>query len=264
VSAIVGVNPYRTAHDVYLDKRGLLPPQPETLGQRVGHTVERLVAELYAEETGAALETSPTLVHPTEPWIVGTPDRIVVGARRIVEIKWVGWRVAHHWTHGEDGVPDYVRTQVEWLMELTDTDECHVAALIGGDDFRIYTVRRNHDLFAALKEAASRFWREQVLAGVPPTVDHTENARRMLTTLHKDRGEMRAAPAGAWQWVERRIDAEARIGAAEKDLGLANNKLREMIGDAAGILDHWGSATWRADKNGKRTLRVKVKEDKAA
>lgn len=263
VSAIVGVNPYRTRHTVYLDKRGLLDDAPPTLGMRIGHIAEDLIATLYAEETGAALVASPSIRHPKHDWIVGTPDRLVVGMRRIIEIKWVGWRVASAWERNEDAVPDYVRTQAEWLMDLTDADECDVPTIIGGDEFRIYRLKRNPDLFDVLREKAERFWFDHVIAGVPPPADESEDARRMLTTIfRRDDGNMIAAPEEAYEWVNRKVAADAAIDVATSERDLACNKLREMIGDASGILGLGFKATWRADKRGQRSLRVKVFEEK--
>mgnify|MGYP006348273601 FL=1 len=263
VSAIVGVNPYRTKHTVYLDKRGLLDDDPPTLGMRIGHIAEDLIATLYAEETGATLVASPSIRHPKHDWIVGTPDRLVVGMRRIIEIKWVGWRVASAWERNEDAVPDYVRTQAEWLMDLTDADECDVPTIIGGDEFRIYRLKRNPDLFDVLRERAERFWFDHVIAGVPPPADESEDARRMLTTIfRRDDGNMIAAPDAAYEWVNRKVAADAAIDAATAERDLACNKLREMIGDASGILGLGFKATWKADKRGQRSLRVKVFEEK--
>lgn len=263
VSAIVDVNPYKTIHDVYLDKRGLLAEEPPSLAMRMGHIAEGLIAELYAEETGFKLRASPSIRHPSYDWIVGTPDRFVEGTRRIVEIKWVGWRVMPAWERGVDGVPDYVRTQAEWLMALTDSEECDVPAILGGDDFRIYRLKRNVDLFNVLRERAERFWFDNVLAGVPPPVDASANATRMLKTVFdRDDGNMIVAPPEAHGWVERHESAVATIDAATEARDLAKNKLREMIGESSGMLGFGFKISWKADKNGKRALRVKVFEEK--
>lgn len=263
VAAIVGVNPYKTAHDVYLDKRGLSEDQPPTLATRIGHIAEGLIAELYSEETGATLDTSPSVRHPEHDWYVGTPDRLVRGMRRGVEIKWVGWRVAPAWEREEDGVPDYVRTQCEWLMGLTGYEEWDVPAILGGDEFRIYRLRHNPALLDVLRSRAERFWFDHVLPGVPPPVDASDGATRMLTRLFpRDDGGLVAAPGDAREWVERKIAADAAIDAATEERNLACNRLREMIGDASGILGAGFKATWKSDKNGKRTLRVKVFEEK--
>lgn len=267
IAAIAGVNPWKTAHDVYLEKRGLVERQPTTLRQRIGQIAEHLIADLYVEETGANIESKAqadargTLTHPAHPWIVATPDRLVLDAPRVVEIKWVGWRLAGAWGADEDGIPDYVRTQAEWLMATTGCDECDVPAILGGEEFRIYRVRRNVALFERLRAIGERFWFEHVLPGAPPPVDGSENATAMLRALYRrGDGEWLKAPPEAREWVDRKLAADKAAESAETDARLAANKLREMVGDAEGMLGDGFKVSWKANKRGVRTLLVKVKE----
>src|SRR5678816_2816289 len=67
VSAIVGVNPYRSAVNVWASKRGEEPAWDGNELTRWGFRVEPTIREHYAEERGVRIEMPGTLAHPDEP-----------------------------------------------------------------------------------------------------------------------------------------------------------------------------------------------------
>lgn len=265
VAAAIGVNKYQSPHTLWCLKKGLLESE-ETVATRVGHKIEPIIAEMYQEDTEAELAHFGTVVHPLIPWMSATPDRAVYGQRRLVEIKCVGHRSAFDWGSGTEDVPDYYRCQIEWQMAVCDVEECDVAALIGGTDFRIYRIRRNVRLFDAIFAAAQRFWREHVEANIPPPIDGSAGAKEMLAKLFpRDApGVLKPATLDAEKLAGRLAAAREAKAKAEAEEALLENKLRESIGDAEGIIGSTFKATWKANKNGVRALRVTLKEEKAA
>jgi putative phage-type endonuclease len=259
VAAVVGLNPWRSAHDVWCVKRGLLDEEPTT-ASRVGTLIEPVIKQLYIEDTSATVEYRGTIRHPSIPWATATPDGHVVGLPRLLEIKCVGWRSATHWTTEDDGIPDYYRTQVEWQMEVCGADECDVAALIGGTDFRVYRIRRDPSLAAALLESCAKFW-ALVESGTPPTADHSDGARRMLAKLYpRDTRPLLPAPDDVVTTAQSLLMVRSEIKSLEKDEAALENKLREAVADAAGFIGDGIKITAKADKNGRRPLKVTAKE----
>lgn len=252
VASIVGLNPWRSAHDVWLIKRGLVTEEGN-VKTRMGTRVEACVLEEYVAETGAELAQFGTVGHPEAEWMLATPDAFVSGSKRLVEVKCVGWRSAFHWGDDEDAIPDYYRPQVEWQMLVTGAEECHVAAWIGGSDFRIYTVKRNPSLAAALVNACRSFWFDNVVGNTPPAVDGSDGARRMLASLYP-RNTKPLLSASAEH--DRLADclARARIAYDEAELAkkAAENAVIEAIGEADGIQSDGWKATYRATKTGTR------------
>ena len=55
VGAVLGLHPYQTPLDVYLDKRGLVEPFAGNAYTRWGLKFEALIAEAYTEEAGDGL-----------------------------------------------------------------------------------------------------------------------------------------------------------------------------------------------------------------
>ena len=169
IAAICGVHPYRTALDVYLDKRGLAEPVAENEAMKWGTTLEPVIAAEYAEREDVVLEECGTLIHPDRDWHVGTPDRLVVGQPVGLEIKTAGVRSAHRWGEQDtDEVPDEYLIQSAWYLALTNRERWDLAALIGGQEYRVYRIERSAGLEAALLEQGEAFWRDNVLAGEPP------------------------------------------------------------------------------------------------
>lgn len=264
VAAVCGLNPWRSAHDVWLLKRGLADEtSEENVRTRMGLRVEAAIADEYQLETGTELAHWGTAQGP-EPWMLATPDRAVFGARRLVEIKNVGWRSAFHWGSEDDAIPDYYRPQVEWQMLVCDADETDVAAWLGGSEFRIYRIKRNRELGKAIANVCRRFWFDNVLGNVPPPVDGSEGARRMLAKLYpKDEKPLMVATAEMNSLAERLAATKADLAVVEEKKAYLENKFREVIGDAAGILGEDWKATAKLTKAGTRPFVFKTLTQKA-
>lgn len=257
IAAVCGLDPWKSAHAIFGEKRRLFERGEPSLVMRIGNLAEELVAQLYAEETGSELDRSDTRRHPEQDWILATPDRLVRGKRRVVEVKWVGWRSAERWGQDEDAVPPYVRAQVEWQMGVLGYEEAHVAALLGGEDFRIYQIKRCVPLWERLAEIGARFWHDNVLAGAQPAIDGSEGARDVLEAMFREhRPPLAVAPPEADPWVEQLLTAKKTIATAEDEKATAENQLRALIGEADGITGPWGKIyNRRAKGDQRRTLR---------
>jgi putative phage-type endonuclease len=258
IAAIAGEHPYNNAHRVWLSKRGLVEPNPPSDATWLGHEMEPIIAKRYAAEMGVTLRPGPgTVSHPDHPWALATTDYEWSCGSRIVECKWVGARPMAHWTMEADGAPAYVNLQQQWQMFVRGIDRADTVVIFGATaEFRIYEFRRDDAIIDALLKIGARFW-SWVENGTPPPVDETDDARKVMAALYPThRKPLKAAPAGAEEWLWKYVRADDAEEEASKAKLLAGNHLREMIGEAEGIEGPWGTVTWRADKHGKRTLRV--------
>lgn len=269
VAAIVGLSPYATVHDVFVEKLALAPPDEPTIAMRLGNVVEPFLAQLYSEREGVEL-AGPfgTLQHPDLPWVLATPDRAhatPVPAERfacLVELKLVGWRVADTWDadEHEEGIPDFVRCQVAWQMAACDSERADVCALIGTEAVRVYTVRRHRGLEDRLLALCGEFWHEHVSQRRPPPVDASESARRMLEAIYRDQpppAELRAT-IELESWVDSYIAATEQAAAAKEAKALATHHIAEALGAAVAdtLISARGRAYWRRAKgNTNRTFR---------
>lgn len=256
ISAISGLNPYKTIYDVFLEKLDLVEPTPDNPAMKRGRRMEPVLAEDYADMTGALLLEAGLMVNPDKPLMRGTPDRIVVDDDRVplkvLEIKTAGIRQASRWGEpGTDEIPDEYLCQVQWYMGITGLPEADVIVSIAGETPLIYTVERNDQMIDALYQRAEKFWTENVVPKVPPVVDSSESASDMLARLY-GRADLDALESDATvdSYVKQLDTQKAFLKVAEDNVRYYENKIKEVIGDHEGIKGDWGVVTWKKTKDG--------------
>ncbi len=268
IGAILGLNPWRTPYQVWEEKTGKAEPFTGNLQTRFGSYAEEFVAREYCQVTGRQVQRfNPMLRHPTAP-LIGHVDRLVVpeGAKRAsykseirtdlgLEAKtasaFAAGRDSEWGEAGTDAVPQSYLLQSAAYMALTGCPHWDLAVLFGNQEFRIYHLHRDEELEAIILDEASRFWRDHVIAGVPPDPCSEAEARQRwprhqegkvievkedLMLLIKD-----------FASVKRRLAEEAKI---EKDI---RDKLLPKLADADAVqYDGATLLTYRANKDIKK------------
>ena len=250
IAAVAGLNPWRKPIDVYLEKTGRAEASVPTMRTRVGHALEERIAELYAEDLGYVLHETmlpgTTVVSEAEPWLVATPDFIahdIDRAPRIVEVKVVGARLAHHWS---DGLPDYVLAQILHQQRVTGIRLGTCAALIGGTDFQTFDCPYLLEVADDLAEIGRVFWYEHVLKDIPPPIDGSESWRAYAARRWpSDSKPMLAATEEAEALAKRLAEARARETFAADERAVCETELKALIGDHAGIRGSSWQVTWK-------------------
>lgn len=203
VADIVGVG-YNSARHVYYQKRGDLPLDEE-IGEAAlwGNLHEETVAREWARRNHSAVQRVGLVANIERPWMGATLDRRVPAglcpdlarlsgptapsaARCCLEVKTRNAFVAGKWRRG---VPDDVHAQALWQKMVTGLDHVHVACLIGGSDFRQYTVRADEDLEGRLLAAVEVFRGLLATGSVPPIQDQVDPDRyaELEARLHPNR-----------------------------------------------------------------------------
>jgi putative phage-type endonuclease len=242
--AVVGLNPYATAYDVYLDKRQ--EREPVDLSQnaavRWGNRLEDAIAEEYSEQTGRVVHRVKRVLRRRDrPYLIASLDRRVVGDSRGLEIKTAGAHMAGDWGEsGTDHIPEQYLVQVQHYMAVTGYASFDVAVLIGGRDFRIFVVDRDEELIASMMDPLAEFWR-RVEAGEPPAVSTPDDARR-LHPLSKKFEVVATADIVAAVTQTRKLRAEI------EELEVAQKRLD------AQIMDYMGDADTLVDSRGRKLV----------
>ena len=192
-AAAVGLSPYQSALELWLDKtgraEGMPRPAPDDTNSPAtwGTLLEPIVAAVYTRITGNRVrKINAVLRHPTIPWLLANIDREVVGERdvQILECKTAGEHGARLW---RDGVPEYVELQVQHQLAVTGKTAAHVAVLLCGQALEVFRVERDDALIARLIELEERFW-YYVETDTPPPADGSESADRALRHLYPGNG----------------------------------------------------------------------------
>lgn len=271
IAAIVGENPFSSPIDIWLRKTGRTEEEPSNPRAQIGLRAEKLMVDWYAEDMGIDrfdLAPGNTLRHVSAPCVGCTPDFLVYPGREraphaqpthAMQLKCVGARTALSWP--EEWIPPYVECQVQLEAEVLQVERVDVAAYLGGTDWRIIRVTRDREFGAMLVEAAVQFW-QCVLRDMPPPIDGTEAWRKYLGAKYPKpiREELDEPDAEVDEWATIALKARAESEAAEARQKVADNRLRDLIGEGTGYLGADYVVTWKADKNGKRTLRIKERE----
>jgi predicted phage-related endonuclease len=223
----------------------------QSVPAEIGDLAEPLIATLYERRTGRKLrKCTQSIVHPSEPWASATPDfEVVDGGPDVedVEVKMVGRYMVDEWGDGEEDVPADYYAQVTWQMWVRNKKRTHVAAVLGGTEFRMYEIALNHELLADLVGIGRDFHARHIVARVPPPIDGTDSARDFLhRRFPEHRLGMAPAPLEALGIVTelRALKENLKLGELRKqDL---ENQIKAMICEFEGIeAAAWGSATWK-------------------
>ncbi|MDH6149322.1 MULTISPECIES: YqaJ viral recombinase family protein [Paraburkholderia] len=192
-AAAVGLNPYKSMLELWLEKTGrdaeVDKPDPNDTTHPIfwGTLLEPIVAAAYTQQTSNRVrKVNAVLRHPSVPFMLANLDREVIGADvQILECKTAGINGAKFW---REGVPEYVTLQVQHQLAVTGKLAAHVAVLMCGQQLDVHHIERDDDLIARLIELEARFW-QYVESDTAPPADGTDSADRALRCLFpKDAG----------------------------------------------------------------------------
>src|SRR5690554_506783 len=188
-AAAVGLNPYKSQLELWMEKTGrdadLPKPDPHDTTAPVywGTLLEPIVAASYTQQTGRRVrKVNAVLQHPDKPWMLANIDREVIGEKdvQILECKTAGEFGARLW---RDGVPEYVQLQVQHQLAVTGKAAADVAVLLCGQQLQVHRIERDDTLIARLMDLQERFW-HYVTTDTPPPADGSSSAATALQCLY--------------------------------------------------------------------------------
>ena len=189
VAAILGISPWRTPLDVYLDK--IQPRKEETDPGRLkvlnrGKRMEPYVIDLLAEETGLdIIRRGERYLDPDLDFIAAEIDAEAATGENI-EIKTVSPFKAREWGEEQsDEIPLHYAAQAMHGMMVTSREVCVFGVLIGGDDFRVYRIERDDVTIDAIRQKEIEFW-SRIQARQAPEPSTVSDVFRLFGT--KDSG----------------------------------------------------------------------------
>ncbi|MBA7544435.1 hypothetical protein ES705_36791 [subsurface metagenome] len=174
-SAILGVNPYSTPRDVWLDKVGKGVDVEVTAPMKRGIYLEPIAADVYAEETGRTLRRQPLVRHKEHEFIIGNADRQIlavgdVTATGVLEIKCPGlYTMSNVRAHG---LPDYMIVQLMHYLAVYGY-EWGSFGLFNAENWKLvhFDLEADKDLIEQIIEAEVKFWEDHVIPQIEPPVD---------------------------------------------------------------------------------------------
>ena len=262
-AALLGVSPYRTALDVYLDKTGkretaftdsermywgrvLEPAVAEGLAERYGLTVRPITEYMRhgnVGRMGASFDYEIRGVDPlaAAPEVAETANALAELYAQygpgIFEIKCVDYlQYRDQWLvhdSGEVEASPHIEVQVQHQLAVSGRGWAAIGVLVAGNRSLLVTRPRHADAIAAIEAAATAFW-AQVDAGTPPAVagHRDEQTINLLYPISDPAAELPDAVAdeAAKLCAEiKRLDAEEKAAKTEMDDRKA--RLKELLAD---------------------------------
>ena len=257
-AAALGISSFMTPYELWLIKTGREPEPDLSDNQHVlwGTLLEPVIADYYAKTTGEILDkVDDTFIHPTLPFMLCHPDRLIHGKRKLLQIKTANPFTKNWGDAGSDEVPLMYLCQVQHEMACTGYDETDLIVFRGTTDVRTYPIKRDQKVIDYIEKQLSHFWNHHVLGDNPPPAKTRNDLKHMFPLNNGDYAEYDPAIE---QHLLARKKAKEIIDSAENDKADAEFEIIKFIGDKDGIIcDDDIIATYKADKNGKRTLRVR-------
>jgi putative phage-type endonuclease len=232
-AAALGLSRYKSAVDLFLEKRGEIAPVVESAPMRWGQLLEPAIRQEYAERTGRVVRLpTETLRHERLPFILAHPDGIT-DCRRLYEGKTA--RFADGWgEEGSDEIPNEYLLQVQHNMLVVGVFVADVAVLIGGSDFRLYEVPADPELQELIVAGESDFWQRVEQNRQPAPDFESAGIRETLRRLYPGTDGKRVVATAehrSWRQVYDEASAKASVYTAAADAARAH--LQYEMGEAA-------------------------------
>ena len=174
VGAIIGVNPYKSIIDVYIDKTEGSSFEGNN-ATHWGHMLEgTVIKEFASKHSEFIVYQAPYSV--IDDFLIANLDGVLknkeTGEYGVLEIKTTSIWNKKEWE--EDTIPQSYYAQVQHYLMLTGYKFAYVAVLIGGQEYKEFKVERNEEDISLIRNKATEFYQENLLKKIPPMPDGSD------------------------------------------------------------------------------------------
>tara|TARA_R110000824_G_scaffold137154_2_gene301211 strand:- start:10016 stop:10912 length:897 start_codon:yes stop_codon:yes gene_type:complete len=254
VPAILGISPFKSAADVFIEKTQKMK-QIDNTAIEAGHMLEPAVID-WAIKRVKKEEFTWSSVNVRRTKTIVSSEGLEIAAhanldfmfiaephgRQVIEAKTTG--LSKYWgTEGTDEVPDYVLVQCLWQAIVADIHMVHVAVLIGDRGFQLKVfVIDPKDYEEEIEEIVSRvgkFWQKNVMEGVAPEETHPniETLKNIVRTPNKSK-ELKDINVQSW------ITSKQELADARKREAILRSLVLSELDDAEEGKSSLGTLTY--------------------
>ena len=254
ISAILGVNPYKSPLRAALELRGDLDePEVNSKATERGNRLEELILDYPCETYGYTRKPAPFIVHPEHPHLGDSADALYfVGdsLEAVGEGKSAALVPSRDYGEEEtDDVADHTYVQSCWhLLHRPEAQRCVAPVLVGGYtfEFRNYVIERDNEFIGYMLDEALRFYRDHVVGDTLPAPDHRDDPTLRELYPRATQGALApsmdivAAAIEKESWRQRKVACEERESAAR-------NRLAKFLAEHESCaVEGWGTITYKA------------------
>ena len=248
VAAVLGVSKWKTPYQLWLDKTSDTVEEKQSELLHFGTVLEQVIADEYARRNNAkVLRRNQLFRHADHPELIANIDRYVVGGK-ILECKTCSAYASDKFGDGGDEVPDEYLLQVQHYMHVTGYHTADLAVLIGGNEYRQFSLKYDAELANYAAGRCVAFWNTYVVPQVPPPATAGDD---LVSYYNAQAG----ATITATEEIATLVDEYKRLKGVEKDAKADLDAIATIIKLFAGeneiIKDVSGKtiATWKKGKD---------------
>lgn len=174
IAAIMGISPWKTPMDVYLEKTTEVQDIDNEALKR-GRRAENYVLDTYEEMSGnKIIRNIDTIEDKKYPFLFANIDAKAAEDNIIVEAK-----TTSDFLSNWGGLPEYYKTQVAHYAHITNADRVHIPVLFSGWQYRCFIYERDIDFENQIKTRAIWFWTNHVKKKIPPKATCPEDTAKL-------------------------------------------------------------------------------------
>lgn len=236
IAAIMGLNKYKNAKDVWLDKLGKSEEIQPNDRMKMGTMLEPVVAKLYEESNDVTLTKASFIRSQTHPFLCGSPDYIDEKNQRLVEIKTVGGYALKSWNNE---IPTSYWLQMQHYMHLTGLRNGVLVTLCDGVHYREWHVEYNVEYYEALIPKFFDWWNVHVVGmNEPELVDVKPTADPSLGILSADEQ--------AKKWYYELLELRELSGQIEDKISEVRSNIEKFMSSSTELyVDGECAITWK-------------------
>lgn len=230
MAAVLGLSPWRSPIDVWLDKTSDTVEEKESEPMYWGNVLEEVVAQEFAKRSGYKVRNNNfTLQSEPYPYLLANIDREIVGLDAGLECKTANAFKANEWDG--DNVPDAYYIQCQHYMAVTGKSSWWIAALIGGNTFVYKEIKRNEEVIKAIIDTGAAFW-ELVESKTMPALDDTKQCENALKKLYqKSNGQSVELPANYGNMIIDYLEIKNQLSELETKKRGIENVMKDFLKD---------------------------------
>ena len=229
--AVCGLNPYRTAIQVYYDKTSDSIEDVDNEAMRQGRELEEYVARRFCEASGKKVRRANAMFYDEKnPFMLADVDRMIVGENAGLECKTASPYSEEKWR--DDKIPLSYQLQCYHYMSVCNADAWYIAVLIYGRDFKYYKIERDDEVIENLICIEKEFWNEYVLKQVIPDPDGSKTADAAIAERFKESKSITIPLTGFDERLERRQELLSLLDKIETEKRQIDQELKLYLGDA--------------------------------
>lgn len=230
VPIILGLSPWKSCADLWLQKTGRVEDEAENDAMQTGNLMEPVTRQWAALKLECEIELPETKFHPGGI-LLANLDGQVKDRPEILECKWTSQPEGY----GDDDsgdIPGYVAAQCQAQLAVCGPEYkiVHVAVAMPafrGLDFKMFHVQRDNEVCDGIVKICAEFWNNNVLGDVRP--DDFKPSSEFLN-------RMRRVPSKTVPLDDALVDEwvfQCAVAKQEQDKADAiKDKIKAALGDA--------------------------------